>query len=64
MIDDIIIYAGSNRKTENGKLKSPFKPREQCRLFSNNLTKSKQIVNTCNSSVSTQNDLCGPLIDD
>ena len=62
--DKIIIYAGSNRKTENWKLESPVKPGEQCRFFSNNLTESKHFVNTCNSSVSTQNDFCGPLIDD
>ena len=36
--DKIIIDAGSNNKTENGKLESPLKPGEQCRLFSNNLT--------------------------
>ena len=63
--DNIIIYAGSNRKTENGKSESPFKPGKQCRLFPNNLTESKQIVNAYNnSSVSTQNDFCEPLIDD
>ena len=62
--DNIIIYAGSNRNTENGKLESPLKPGEQCRLFSNNLTESKHIANTSNSSVSTQNDFCGLLIDD
>ena len=62
--DNIIIYAGSNRKTENGKLESPFKPGKQCRLFSNNLTESKQTVNAFNLSVSTQNDFCEPLIED
>ena len=36
--DNIIIDAGSNNKTENGKLESPLKPGEQCRLFSNNPT--------------------------
>ena len=36
--DNIIIDAGSNNKTENGKLESPLKPGEQCKLFSNNPT--------------------------
>ena len=61
---NITIYAGSNRKTENGKLEYRLKPGGQCRLFSNNPTESKQIANTCNSSVSTLNCFSGPLIDD